>query len=85
MTLTQEAPLIRPPAEASYGTFGPPRDESVSGVEEPESAVIKSDEDEVENPDRPRGLKFAVLLLCILIGDFLTGYVSLQLLVQDHN
>lgn len=83
MTLTQGAPWIRPPAEASYGTFGPPRDESVSGAEEPESAVLKSDE--VENLDRPRGLKFAVLLLCILIGDFLTGYVSLQLLVQDYN
>jgi hypothetical protein len=32
-------------------------------------------EEEFENPDRPRGIKFAILLLCILLGDFFVGYV----------
>lgn len=32
--------------------------------------------DETENPDRPKGFRFAVVFACILMGDFFVGYVS---------
>lgn len=34
------------------------------------------DEDETENPDRPKGFKFAVVFTCLLLGEFVVGYVS---------
>lgn len=34
-------------------------------------------QEETENPDRPTGIKFIILFLCILLGDFFVGYVSL--------
>ena len=35
-----------------------------------------SNEDEVENPDRPTGFRFAVVFGCLFIGDFFVGYVG---------
>jgi hypothetical protein len=32
------------------------------------------DDDEVENPNRPKGFAFAVVYACILMGDFVVGY-----------
>lgn len=37
----------------------------------------RSEEEEIENPQRPKGAKFAILFLCILLGDFFVGYVRL--------
>lgn len=33
---------------------------------------------EIENPDRPKGFRFAVVYACILMGDFFVGYVRMQ-------
>jgi hypothetical protein len=33
-------------------------------------------DDDVENPNRPKGFSFAVVYTCILFGDFFTGYVG---------
>jgi len=38
------------------------------------------DNDDVENPNRPKGFSFAIVYTCILFGDFFTGYVSLPIL-----
>ncbi|KAH8811527.1 putative efflux pump antibiotic resistance protein [Xylogone sp. PMI_703] len=43
----------------------------VEPISDPEHA-----EDDVENPDRPKGFSFAVVYTCILFGDFFTGYDS---------
>lgn len=32
-------------------------------------------EEEIENPSRPKGIRFAILFLSILAGDFFVGYV----------
>jgi hypothetical protein len=37
------------------------------------------DNDDVENPNRPKGFSFAIVYTCILFGDFFTGYVSLPI------
>jgi len=31
--------------------------------------------EDIENPHRPKGIKFAILFVCILLGDFVNGYV----------
>lgn len=31
---------------------------------------------ETENPNRPKGFRFAVVFACILMGDFFVGYVG---------
>jgi len=31
---------------------------------------------ETENPNRPKGFRFAVVFACILLGDFFVGYVG---------
>ncbi|WPG99008.1 Hypothetical protein R9X50_00181000 [Acrodontium crateriforme] len=36
----------------------------------------RPNEDEIENPERPKGIRFAVLFCCILLGDFFVGYDS---------
>jgi hypothetical protein len=33
-------------------------------------------DDDVENPNRPKGFSFAIIYTCILFGDFFTGYVG---------
>lgn len=33
-----------------------------------------SDNDDVDNPNRPKGFAFAVVYSCILMGDFIVGY-----------
>ena len=40
------------------------------------STAAKADDDneEVENPNRPKGFTFAVVYACILMGDFVVGY-----------
>jgi hypothetical protein len=38
------------------------------------------DDDDVENPNRPKGFSFAIVYTCILFGDFFTGYVSFLIL-----
>ena len=35
---------------------------------------------ETENPNRPKGFRFAVVFACILMADFFVGYVS-----TDHS
>jgi len=39
-----------------------------------EAAELDNDHAEVENPNRPTGLTFAVVYACILMGDFAVGY-----------
>ncbi|KUI65597.1 Putative HC-toxin efflux carrier TOXA [Cytospora mali] len=34
----------------------------------------RQDDDEIENPNRPKGFRFAVVYSCILLGDFFVGY-----------
>lgn len=41
----------------------------------PTNATV-DDGGEIENPSRPKGVRFAVLFLSILAGDFFVGYVS---------
>ena len=41
------------------------------------SSDEEAGEEEFENPNRPKGVKFAILFLCILLGDFFVGYVRL--------
>jgi hypothetical protein len=31
--------------------------------------------DEIQDPNRPKGVRFALLYLCILLGSFFIGYV----------
>lgn len=42
-------------------------------IEDASSTV--SAEDDIENPDRPKGVRFAIVFACILMGDFFIGYV----------
>lgn len=37
---------------------------------------ITHDQEEIGNPSRPKGLRFAILFLSILAGDFFVGYDS---------
>lgn len=39
------------------------------------NANANSTEEEIENPSRPKGIRFAILFLSILAGDFFVGYV----------
>lgn len=56
-------------ADSQPGTLAPNKDgPSVS----PNAA---NNEDEYENPSRPKGVRFVVLFLSILAGDFFVGYV----------
>lgn len=41
----------------------------------PTNATV-DDSGQIENPLRPKGVRFAVLFLSILAGDFFVGYVS---------
>lgn len=50
-----------------------------SDAAEPVGQISNSgpvDDDDVENPNRPKGFSFAVVYTCILFGDFFTGYVN---------
>lgn len=64
--------LVEASRSPNYGTV----DEPLLGDSRPDALRDAHGEDEIENPDRPRGVRFAILFLCILLGDFFTGYVS---------
>lgn len=59
---------------------GEPAGNSSAKSAEPEAA--ESAEEETENPDRPKGIKFVIVYGCILLGDFFVGYVSGFCLLQ---
>lgn len=42
------------------------------------------DDAEIENPDRPKGIKFAIVFACLLMGDFFVGYVRHESLHEMH-
>lgn len=63
-TETETTPLLLP---AGAG---------VTGIVDP--AVARpppGDQQETENPNRPTGLRFAIVYISILLGDFFVGYV----------
>lgn len=41
------------------------------------------EDEETENPNRPKGFSFAVVYTCILLGDFCVGYVSPQFHIRS--
>lgn len=41
----------------------------------PANPTVNSGEEEIENPSRPKGLRFVILFISILAGDFFVGYV----------
>ncbi len=62
---------IKTAKPATYGTIEEPLlgDSRIGDVNDTTGA------DEIENPERPTGARFAVLFFCILLGDFFSGYV----------
>ena len=65
--------ILKNTDNANYGTMH--ENEPLLADTEPGVPAEAPSDDEIENPDRPRGFKFAVLFVCILLGDFFTGYV----------
>ena len=53
-----------------------------SSVKSAEPEAAESAEEETENPDRPKGIRFVIVYSCILLGDFFVGYVSRFSLLQ---
>lgn len=52
---------------------------SASQEEKVGAAYGSADEPtETENPNRPKGIKFVILFLCILLGVFYVGYLSFE-------
>lgn len=51
--------------------------ETTTGPEEraPTTSLEDNGDEEMENPARPKGVRFVILFLSILAGDFFVGYV----------
>ena len=91
MTSTNSARIEPTPAELETGAAGVAAlaDESraqdaecqrpeKTSCEKAESAAVSQDEeaaDAHEDPNRPKGVRFALLYFCILLGSFFMGYV----------
>lgn len=66
------AGLSRNPPIANVDAEDRVRDAAKASLKSGETAA---DGEEKENPDRPKGVRLAIVFGCILMGDFLTGYV----------
>ncbi|KAJ6115716.1 hypothetical protein N7523_006133 [Penicillium sp. IBT 18751x] len=49
---------------------------TVPGEKAPTTSPVDNDDEEIENPARPKGARFVILFLSILAGDFFVGYDS---------
>ena len=84
MTAVGEAASASAVAGAAIASVGDAKQQTTANVEGKQNTSSdnasretgeEAGEDDYENQNRPKGVKFAILFLCILLGDFFVGYV----------
>ncbi|KAJ5673614.1 hypothetical protein N7507_002741 [Penicillium longicatenatum] len=57
---------------------------TATGKDAPANPTVHNGEEDFENPSRPKGVRFAILFISILAGDFFVGYVR-YMMNTPHN